>query len=92
MDISLQVSPDLLLGVSAGYCQRALVRESGMISTQTRKHNRTEMVAVYGTPCATPPRNSNIHNDMRTTRKLYEFTDIHSFKLTLFSNATNDIL
>jgi hypothetical protein len=30
-DISRQVSPALLLGVSVSYCQRALVGESGMI-------------------------------------------------------------
>jgi hypothetical protein len=32
-DISSLVSPALLLGVSAGYCQIALVGESGMIRT-----------------------------------------------------------
>jgi hypothetical protein len=59
MDISHQVSLALLPGVSAGYYQRALVDESGMIRTQ-EKHNRSVMVAVYGTPCAIPPRiNSN---------------------------------
>jgi hypothetical protein len=40
--------PALLLGVSAGYCQRALVGKSGMIRTQMGKHNRSVM-AVYGT-------------------------------------------
>jgi hypothetical protein len=34
--ISRQLSPDLLLGVSAGICQRGLVDESGMIITQMR--------------------------------------------------------
>jgi hypothetical protein len=38
--------------VSAGYCQRAVVGESGMIITQMRKHNRSVMVAVYGMPYA----------------------------------------
>jgi hypothetical protein len=33
--ISCQVSPALLIGVSAGYCQKALVDESGIIRTQT---------------------------------------------------------
>jgi hypothetical protein len=33
--ISRQVPPASLLGVSAGYCQRALVDESGMFRTQT---------------------------------------------------------
>jgi hypothetical protein len=37
-----QVSPDLLLGVSAGICQTALVDESGIIRTQMGKHNRSE--------------------------------------------------
>jgi hypothetical protein len=45
----------LLPDVSAGYCQGRLVDESGVI----RMHNRSEMVAVLGTPCAIPPRNSN---------------------------------
>jgi hypothetical protein len=30
--------------------------ESGMIVTQVGKHNRSVMVAVYGTPCVIPPR------------------------------------
>jgi hypothetical protein len=34
----------------------ALVDESGIIISQMRKHNRSVMVAVYGTPCAIPPR------------------------------------
>jgi hypothetical protein len=38
---------------------RALVDELGIIITQIRKHNRSIMAAVYGTPCAIPPRNSN---------------------------------
>jgi hypothetical protein len=37
--------------VSAGYCQRAPVGESGMIRTQMGKQNTSVMVAVYGTPC-----------------------------------------
>jgi hypothetical protein len=55
MCISRQVSPALILGVSAGYCQRALVDGTGMIRTQMGKHNRSVMVAVYGTPCVIPP-------------------------------------
>jgi hypothetical protein len=55
MDIYLRVSSPSLLGVSAGYCQRAVVGESGMIRTQMGKHNRLIMVAVYGTPSAIPP-------------------------------------
>jgi hypothetical protein len=57
--ISRQVSPASLLGVSAGYCQRAVVDESGMIRTQLETHSRSEMVTVLGTPCMIPPRNSN---------------------------------
>jgi hypothetical protein len=49
-------SPASLLDVSAGYCQKALIGESGMIRAQMGKHNRSVMVAVYGTPCATRPR------------------------------------
>jgi hypothetical protein len=40
--ISCQVSPDLLLRVSAGTCQKALVDESGIIRTQMGMHNRSE--------------------------------------------------
>jgi hypothetical protein len=40
--ISRHVSPDSLLGVSAGICQRALLDESGMIRTHMGKHNRSE--------------------------------------------------
>jgi hypothetical protein len=49
----------LLLGVSASYCQRALVGESGMIIIQLGKLNRSLMVAVCGTPYSVPSRNSN---------------------------------
>jgi hypothetical protein len=49
-------SPALLLGVSAGHCQTALVDESGMIRTQTREHSRSVMVAVFGSPWAIPTR------------------------------------
>jgi hypothetical protein len=58
--ISRQVPPDYSLGVTAGYCQRALVDKSGMIRTQIGKHNRSVMVAVYGTSFMIPPRNSNL--------------------------------
>jgi hypothetical protein len=49
--------------MSAGYCQRALVDESGMIITRMGMHNRSEMVAVHRKPCAIPPRNSNTGAD-----------------------------
>jgi hypothetical protein len=54
-DICHQVSPALLLGISAGYFQKAVVSESGMIRTQMGKLSRSVIVAVYGTPCAIPP-------------------------------------
>jgi hypothetical protein len=41
--------------MSAGYCQRALVDESGIIRTQMGTHNRPVMVAVHGTHCEIPP-------------------------------------
>jgi hypothetical protein len=49
-----QVPPALLLGVSADYCQRPFVDESRMIRARMGKHNRSDMVAVYGTPNAIP--------------------------------------
>jgi hypothetical protein len=52
MDISRQVSPAILLGVSTGYCRRAMVSKSGIIRTLMEKYNRSVMVAVYGTPWA----------------------------------------
>jgi hypothetical protein len=68
--ISHQVSPALLSDVSSGYCQRALVDESGMIRTLDGE-NRTDMVAVHGTPCAIPPRNSN-SNPMRALGVVFD--------------------
>jgi hypothetical protein len=55
--ISRQVSPDSLLGVSVGMCQRALVDQSGMIIIQISVDQK--MVAVRGTLRMIPPRNSN---------------------------------
>jgi hypothetical protein len=50
-----------LLSVSAGNCQRDLADESGMIGVQMGTHSRSNMVAVYGTPCCdnSPYCNSN---------------------------------
>jgi hypothetical protein len=42
MDISHQVSPASLTGVSANNCQRALVDEPGMIIPQIGTHNSAE--------------------------------------------------
>jgi hypothetical protein len=50
------ISPALLLGVLAGYCQSALVVESGIIINQMRKHNRLLIVAMNGTTFAILPR------------------------------------
>jgi hypothetical protein len=50
----MKISSALLVGVSAGYYQRALVDKSLMIRTQMGKHNRSEMITVYGAPCAIP--------------------------------------
>jgi hypothetical protein len=47
--------PASLLDVSAGYCQRALIGESGMIRAQMGKHSRSVMVAAYEIPCEIPP-------------------------------------
>jgi hypothetical protein len=55
-DNSRQVFPALLLGVPAGYYQRSLVSESGIVITQMGKKNRSIMVAVHGMPCAISPR------------------------------------
>jgi hypothetical protein len=52
MDISCTLPPASLLGVSAGYCYRSLLGDSGMIRTQIGKHDTSVMIAVYGTPCA----------------------------------------
>jgi hypothetical protein len=53
--ISRKVSLASLADISAGYCQIALVDGSGIIRTQMGTHNRSEVVAVLGTPCAIPP-------------------------------------
>jgi hypothetical protein len=44
--ISRQVSPNMLLGVSVGNCQRAVVYEPEIIGTQIGTHNWSEMVVV----------------------------------------------
>jgi hypothetical protein len=51
-----QVSPASLLDVPASNCQRALVDESGMITNQVGKHDRSEMVVVQGSPCVPTPQ------------------------------------
>jgi hypothetical protein len=58
--ISRQVFPALLPRVSAGYCQRLQADESGVIITQMWNHNTSVMVAMLGTPCALPLRNSSV--------------------------------
>jgi hypothetical protein len=44
--------PALLLSVSAGCCQRALL---GKLGIQVGKHNRSVTAAVYGTAWTKPP-------------------------------------
>jgi hypothetical protein len=46
LEIFHQVSPASLLDICFRNCRRALLDESGMITTGT--HNRSEMVAVRG--------------------------------------------
>jgi hypothetical protein len=48
--------PASLLGVSAGYCQTALVGKSRIMRNLMVKHNSSVMVAVYATPCSILPR------------------------------------
>jgi hypothetical protein len=52
---SRQVCPVSLLDVSAGICQTAVVDETLMIRSLVRTYNRSEMVAVQGSPCALTP-------------------------------------
>jgi hypothetical protein len=53
--ISCQVFPAFLLDVSTGNLQTDLVDESEMIRNQIGTHNRSEMVAVQGSPCVPTP-------------------------------------
>jgi hypothetical protein len=46
------------------------VDETGMIRNQMETHNRSEIVAVLGTPCAIPSRNSNSAEMVKTFLKL----------------------
>jgi hypothetical protein len=64
-------SPALLLDVSTGNCQRALVNESGIVITQTGTQNRSEMFAVHGTPCAKPPHSSNDNTGSSSSNSLF---------------------
>jgi hypothetical protein len=53
--VSHQVSPALLLDVSAYNCRRALVDESEIIGNQMAMHDRSEMDTVQGSPCSPTP-------------------------------------
>jgi hypothetical protein len=55
VSISLQVSPALLLHISDGNWQRALLDKSGMLRNQMGIHSKSEMVAVKELPCAPSP-------------------------------------
>jgi hypothetical protein len=50
--ISRQGTPASQLDFSTGNCQRVLVNKSGMIRAQMGTQNRSEMVAMQGSPCA----------------------------------------
>jgi hypothetical protein len=51
-----QVSSASLTDVSAGNCQTALADKLGMITIYMGEHNRSEMVAVQGSPRAPTPQ------------------------------------
>jgi hypothetical protein len=57
--------------------ERDLMNESGMIETQIETHYRWEMVAMRGTLCTIPPRNSNQYPITVTViilKQFYPFT------------------
>jgi hypothetical protein len=58
--ISCQFSTASLIDVSAVNFKTALVDESGTIRSQIGTHNKSVMVAVYGTPA----RNPNSYSDV----------------------------
>jgi hypothetical protein len=70
--ICLQVSPDSLLGVSAGICQKVLLDESEMIRTRTGTKNRSKMIAMHGTLFKIHPITvtSNIHSELNPKNKI----------------------
>jgi hypothetical protein len=70
MLISHQVYPAPLLGVSAGYFQRALADGSGMIRTQMGTHSRSIMDALLETPCTITPRYYKCNNRLRSSETL----------------------
>jgi hypothetical protein len=53
--ISGQVCRASLPDVCTGNFQRGLVGESRLIRTQAETHNRSEIIAVQGSPCAPAP-------------------------------------
>jgi hypothetical protein len=80
MAISRHASPPSLPDLSAAYCQRPLVDESGMIKTQIGTHNTSEMVALLGTPCAIPPHNSIILLSTTELGTLYKTSEEKQMK------------
>jgi hypothetical protein len=74
--ISRQIYFPSLPVVSAGYCQRTLVDESGTTRTQMGTQNTLQMVAVHGTPCAVPPITVTV---TATLVLLYEQTAVLCF-------------
>jgi hypothetical protein len=67
--------PASLQGVCFGICKTTLVDERGMIRTQMGKHCRSIIVAVYGTPCAIPPRKQQNNG---TPRVVVTWDSFHS--------------
>jgi hypothetical protein len=60
------------------------VEEAGMIRTQMGTHNRSEMVAVQGSPCAPAP-NSNI-------KKMHNASKYSEISVCLFVLIIPDLL
>jgi hypothetical protein len=54
--VCCQLSSALLLDVSAGNCQRAVVDESKIIRNEIGTLKISEMVALQGLPCASTPQ------------------------------------
>jgi hypothetical protein len=81
MAISHQVSLASLPDVSACYCRRYLMDELGMIRTQMGTHNKSEIVAVLGTPCAIPPRNVNSNSNRNNRYVIFYCRSVNIFPL-----------
>jgi hypothetical protein len=89
MAISHQVSTALLPDVSAGYCQRALVNESGIVRTQMGMHKRSEMVTVHGMPCVIPLCDSNSKWKDISCEKRKEYTEWATSLRAIYNSLKN---